>query len=188
MTRRDHYEGASPYSVIDHDLYWRGLIADFSGEHAFLSNFWPWDGTRYVEPPFEVKGKLVKTAEHAYQAQKTLVPSLRDGILAADTPGLAKRRGRQATLRPEWESIKVQVMREILRWKFPSAQNFKGAHPRSVALLETGGFHLVEGNTWGDTFWGCVHPTEKSNLWVGTNWLGILLMERRKQLQEEIPY
>lgn len=172
----------SPYATIDHEKYWRGLISEFNGEHFFLSNF-------FAEP-FEVGGKLVKSAEHAYQAQKGAgQPSVQQVILDADNPAWAKRLGKRVKLRPDWERVKVPVMREILRCKFPSApDDGSGTAKLSRWLLETGGYHLVEGNDWGDTFWGCCHPAENNNLWVGSNWLGILLMERRKQLQGEIPY
>lgn len=172
---------ARPYAVDfnSHDGTGRGLITSFSGEHAFLSNFY--------DCPFEVKGLVVPTAEHAYQAQKTLDPYARAGILQASTPGQAKRLGRTAPMRPGWEDgLRVEVMREILRWKFASANAELEMPPLSVELMKTGDKHLVEGNTWGDTFWGCVQP--KGNTWVGSNMLGILLMQRRAQLQTEIPY
>ena len=43
-------------------------------------------------------------------------------------------------------------------------------------LLETGNTELVEGNTWGDTFWG-VYNVE------GENILGRLLMKVREELK-----
>lgn len=179
MTQRaaEHYDADSPYGGGAQ----LGIISEFRKEHEFLSNLY--------ESPFEVKGKLVPTAEHAFQAQKTSDPIWRQQILAADGPRHAKYLGRQAPLRPGWEEIKFEVMRQIIAAKFPSAPLPGGGLPElSAKLLATGAYHLVEGNFWGDTTWGCVHPTEKSNLWVGSNWLGILLMERRAQLQREIPY
>lgn len=156
-----------------------GIISEFAGEHHFLSNFY-WDS-------FEVKGVVVKTAEHAYQAQKTLNKIARTEILAAPTPGQAKRLGRLAAQRPGWEEgLRVQVMREIIRWKFAEATLDTILPDRSAKLMTTHGWHLVEGNTWGDTFWGCVHPAAGGNTWVGSNMLGILLMERRRQLHLEI--
>jgi ribA/ribD-fused uncharacterized protein len=128
----------------------------------------------------------VQSAEHAYQAQKTLDHGAREEILAAPTPGQAKRLGSKVELRPGWEEIKIEVMRQIIAAKFASATEEVRLPLLSGLLMATGGKHLVEGNTWGDTFWGCVHPTEGSNLWVGRNQLGILLMERRRVLQHEI--
>ena len=43
-------------------------------------------------------------------------------------------------------------------------------------LKATGDGQIVEGNTWGDTFWGVCGGR-------GQNWLGRLLMERRALLQ-----
>lgn len=51
------------------------------------------------------------------------------------------------------------------------------------ALLNTGEAELIEGNTWGDKFWGAVWDKELG--WVGQNWLGKLLMEEREFNQKE---
>lgn len=135
-------------------------ITSFSGEYRFLSNFWPANVTdeehRYA------------TVEHAYQAAKTASASHRREILHANTAGIAKRLGRRVPIRPDWEDVKVGVMRELLRQKF--------AEPTLRAkLLATGTALLVEGNTWGDRFWG------QCPVGVGENWLGRLLMEIRSQ-------
>jgi len=162
--RDDHYDGASPYGTES-----KGIISSFRDEYAFLSNF-------YVEP-FECGGKVVMTAEHAFQAQKARgQKSVQDLILRASTPSHAKRLGRRVRLEDDWNDRRIGVMRGILRFKFAPgtalAERLKATYPQ----------HLVEGNTWGDTFWGCVHPTDGSNLWVGANNLGILLMEIRDEL------
>src|SRR4051794_30684532 len=107
-------------------------IDDFeSGDHRFLSNFYAFAGHR--------------TVEHYYQAAKTDEPQHVAMILAAATPGLAKRLGRAAPMRPTWEQEKKAVMLTLLRMKF--------ARPEMGALLlATGEAELVEGNTWGDVF------------------------------------
>lgn len=165
MPRRDHYEGESPYGA---GIEGASLISAFRGEHAFLSNF--------HEEPFDCGGRIVPTAEHAYQAQKTWSKLHRDEIAAADGPRHAKFLGRRAPMKPNWDEIKVSVMRQILAFKFAEGSTL------GARLAETFPAHLIEGNHWGDTFWGCVHPTPGSNLWVGSNHLGLLLMERRKEL------
>jgi ribA/ribD-fused uncharacterized protein len=159
-----HYDGGSPYGTSET----KGIISSFSGEHAFLSNFW--------EEPFDCGGRVVPTSEHAFQAQKTSDPVWRDDIVKARTPGIAKRLGRKAPLRPNWNEVRVSIMRKILAHKFAPGTEL------AAKLIATHPAELVEGNTWGDTFWGCVHPTPGSNLWVGANHLGILLMERRAEL------
>lgn len=170
MPRRDSYEGDSPYGGrIDG----APLISSFDGEYDFLSNFW--------SAPFDCGGRVVPTAEHAFQAQKAQRGDthVKELVLSATTPAHAKRLGRRVKLRPDWDEVKVGVMRRILAFKFARGSALAG---RLVATFPA---HLIEGNTWGDTFWGCVHPTPGSNLWAGANNLGILLMERRAELMKE---
>jgi hypothetical protein len=164
LPRRDSYESESPYDTQGT----KGVISEFRGEHDFLSNFY--------DEPFEIKGVIVATAEHAFQAQKTPGRIEQQAILAADGPRHAKYLGRKMPMRPDWEDRKVEVMRAVLRYKFAEGSKL------AARLVATHPAHLIEGNHWHDTFWGCVHPTPQSNLWVGANVLGILLMERRAQL------
>ena len=81
----------------------------------------------------------------------------------------AKRSGRNATMRPGWDAIKIDVMRKLLRLKFSPGS------PLAIQLISTGTSKLVEGNTWGDRFWGVCGGT-------GENHLGRLLMETRDYL------
>jgi predicted NAD-dependent protein-ADP-ribosyltransferase YbiA (DUF1768 family) len=62
------------------------------------------------------------------------------------------------------------MMRKLLRQKFMKNDLYRDA------LRETGDQQLIEGNYWGDTFWGVCDG-------VGTNHLGRLLMEIRAELQ-----
>ena len=48
-------------------------------------------------------------------------------------------------------------------------------------LLATGGRLLIEGNRWGDRFWG-MEFTEGDHELVGDNVLGVLLMDIRDDL------
>lgn len=140
-----------------------GTISSFHGEHFFLSNFYPfelvWDGATYP------------TVEHAYQASKTEDPALRRDIAHAGTPGGAKRMGRSVPLRPDWEDVKLDIMRQLIRLKFKDLD-------LRAALLTTGSSYLIEGNTWGDTYWGKCRG-------AGTNWLGEILMLVRDELVNE---
>jgi len=63
----------------------------------------------------------------------------------------------------------MQMMEELLRLKFESPELRK-------LLLETGEHELIEGNNWGDRFWGVVDG-------VGDNHLGKLLMKIRAELR-----
>ena len=53
-------------------------------------------------------------------------------------------------------------------------QKFDHPHLRDL-LLATKQRVLIEGNTWGDTFWGVCNG-------VGQNHLGRTIMEKRRQL------
>ena len=129
-------------------------IDRFRGDYAFLSNF--------HRTPFEWQGQVWNTAEAAFQAQKTLDAFERERIRQASSPAAAKRLGRRVDLRPDWEHVKDDVMHSILVAKFavPELRD---------ALLATGDAELVEGNTWGDAYWG-VHRGR------GLNRLGQTLM------------
>lgn len=135
---------------------------DDNGEHLPWSNFYRFR--------FAVDGLEWDTVEHYFQAMKTTDASLRGTIRFAGSPKLAKRLGRQLPLRSDWEAVKIPVMRRALMHKF-EVNNEMGR-----LLLETGDAFMVEGNTWGDRFWGAVDN-------VGENWLGALLMLRRAELR-----
>lgn len=140
-------------------------IESFSGEHRFLSNFYK------LPQPIEWEGLFYPSTEHAFQAAKTLDPIQRSRIQAASTPGEAKRLGRSVTLRHGWDDMRVFVMDSLLWLKF--------SHPILRRwLLETGDAELVEGNTWGDTFWGVCKGR-------GQNHLGKGLMRIRDAIRRE---
>lgn len=136
------------------------MIGRFTGPHRFLSNFHP------CEVLFD--GEAYPTVEHAYQAAKCARRRERAPIRRLRSPLAAKRAGRRVALRAGWEAVKVEVMADLLRQKF--------ADPELAAkLLATGQAELVEGNDWGDRYWGSVDGH-------GRNMLGELLMELRAEL------
>lgn len=136
-------------------------IDSFHGEYRWLSNFYP--------APVELDREVYPTLEHAFQAAKTRDREERREIRSATSPGQAKRRGQKVQLRPDWESVKVEVMRGLLRKKFAVPELAR-------LLLATGDRKLIEGNTWNDCFWGVCGG-------VGKNWLGRLLMDLRAELR-----
>lgn len=138
------------------------VIKEFQDDYRFLSNFHP--------SIFDYEDKEYKTVEHAYQAYKTKDKVERALIANAETPGKAKRMGQLVELRPDWERIKLGLMKELVRAKFKQNRHLK------IKLLNTKGYRLIEGNTWGDTFWGKCHGE-------GKNHLGRLLMEIREELE-----
>jgi ribA/ribD-fused uncharacterized protein len=137
-------------------------IRAFRGQWGFLSNF--------HASPLVYEGMTYPTVEHGFQAAKTHDVAERARIAAAATPSLAKRLGRRVALRPDWEQVKEGVMGDLLAIKFA---------PRTVmadGLLDTGERVLVEGNDWGDRYWGVCGGS-------GLNRLGVLLMEQRDRLR-----
>jgi ribA/ribD-fused uncharacterized protein len=145
------------------------MINCFDGKWAFLSNFY-WNEIEY-------DGITYPTNEHFFQAMKTLDIETRKAIAAAPTPGAAKRMGRHVPLRPDWESVKEDVMFLGLCLKFADEQ-------LADWLLETGDEELVEGTTWHDNEWGNCSCPKCANI-EGKNKLGKLLMRVRDMIKEE---
>ena len=139
------------------------IIDKFDGEYAFLSNFF--------NSPITVGGLLCPTVEHAFQLCKTLSQEERLDIVNSSAPGIAKRKGRKVTLRPNWEEIKDDVMELCLKKKFTEHLDLQ------ERLLATGDAILIEGNTWNDTYWGVCNG-------VGKNTLGQLLMKIREEIRK----
>lgn len=135
------------------------VIDSFTGNYRFLSNF-------YLTPD----GLSV---EHHYQAAKAIYASDYRKILNCETAAKAKRMGATIPMRPDWHQIKLVIMEQLLRQKFSN-------HMMATLLLQTAGSTLIEGNTWGDTFWGVSGGS-------GSNHLGKLLMKIRDEFLETDP-
>lgn len=152
------------------DLFGETIINHFQGKYAFLSNFY--------ECPVFYEGINFKTAEHAYQWGKTTNVVEQMYVIVSPTPGIAKRRGQEVTLREDWNEIRYKVMLDILRAKFSQNCGLR------QALEETGDAILIEGNTWCDNTWGDCSCSKCANK-KGENMLGILLMQVREELKEK---
>lgn len=138
-------------------------IREFQGQYRFLSNFWP--------ARITVDDVDYPSVEHAFQAMKYYDHNRRFIISRLSTPGEAKRYGRSGPLRAGWDAMKVNAMLGLLYQKF-------SVPVLRAKLLDTGEAELIEGNTWGDTFWGVCKG-------VGENTLGKLLMEVREEIRKE---
>lgn len=138
-------------------------IDSFWGEYRFLSNFYP-------SPFRDDNGRLWPTVEHYYQAHKTVDENDFYLISIASTPGKAKRLGSACAKRSDWDEVKTHIMFGALRWKFEQNPDLQ------QALIDTGDCELIEGNTWGDVFWGY-----DTKLGRGQNVLGRQLMIIREQ-------
>lgn len=131
-------------------------IDNFMGEFRFLSNFWPCLGS---------------DTERLYQAAKATNDEDRAKIMAAKGPRDARRLGQKIKMRADWDDVKVPTMRDLIARKFADPE-------LREALLATGDAVLIEGNWWGDKFWGVCGG-------VGKNWLGRLLMCERARIRGE---
>lgn len=184
------------------------VITRFEGFYAYLSNFSP--------SVVEMYGEQFPTCEHAFQAAKwppvlndtsrsLINAQMRERVRRAPTPGIAKRLGhtRLPLIRADWDEFRLEAMLVLIRRKFglvpmTSSTATADAHKRGETLLGTGEQTLVEGNTWGDDFWGAIWqgragvPSD-ATVWateahgdlalVGQNELGRTLMKVRGERQ-----
>ena len=142
-------------------------IKTFQGAARILSNFWP------VSVVYE--GHVYPSVENAYQAAKTLDPSLRLPF-ETYTSSQAKKASHKLSIRPDWSDIKLEVMEGLLLQKFTPGSEF------ADFLDKTKDFTLTEGNSWHDNFWGnCTCGKKPACAAPGMNHLGNLLMKIRKQ-------
>lgn len=126
----------------------------------------------------DVFGRDFQTSEHAYHWKKfcdtdTGTASLiRHARSAHDAFKLAEKH--KASRRADWDSVKVNIMREILAAKVSQHEYVRRK------LFETGDRYLCE-NSWRDDFWGW-GPDRN-----GQNMLGKLWMEIRASLPSHQP-
>jgi ribA/ribD-fused uncharacterized protein len=150
-------------------------ITRFRGDYDFLSNF-------YMRP-FYWRGYRIESAEHAYQSEKTTSEIWRWKIIRAPTASLAKKLGRAAPIREDWERVKDAIMLAVLRAKFEDRELLD-------RLRATGRRYLEEGNTWRDNYWGVCPPRDDGSNAIpsyGRNTLGKLLMQVRDENTWEPP-
>lgn len=136
-----------------------------SGEYGYLSNL-------YRRPIWYDKRKF-NCSESAYQFGKPKDPVVAEWIIAAPKPHLCAAIAHALLsfdINPNWNEIKVDRMRDVLRAKFAQHPDLK------EKLLNTGDAILIEDSAT-DAFWGV---GKKGN---GKNMLGVLLMEIRNELQ-----
>ena len=141
------------------------MIIEFKGEYRWLSNF--------VEVEVEWEGRIYKSVEHAYQSAKSLDKEWKRFCRSDVSSGKVKRASKDIEIRDDWEVIKKSVMKNLLIKKF-SDERFRSK------LLATGNTYIIEGNTWGDTFWGVDMKSGE-----GENILGLMIMEIRSSLKNE---
>lgn len=139
-------------------------INSFRGKYFFLSNFYPC--------MVEFEGLLYPSVEHAFQAAKTFDIEKRKGFQVCPTPADAKSFGKCVDLRHDWESVKIDIMLQLVRDKF--TRNKSDINLKQL-LIDTADAFIEEGNKHGDKFWGTVSG-------VGRNELGKILMKVRSEI------
>lgn len=139
-------------------------INEFRGMYAFLSNFYPCVIVH--------QGVAYPSVEHAFQGAKFKHWKDRIAVAECGSPGKAKQLGRTADLPDDWEETKLDLMYDLVTLKF-------GDPELERLLIDTGKAELVEGNIWGDTFWGVCRGE-------GENFLGRILMRIRQEKQMSV--
>jgi len=164
------------------------LISEF--RHTFLSNFY--SASVYYQ------GESYLSVEHAYQAMKFENSSFKNvseediikinkrlesrgtfikkemlpymftstSMTAGTSKTVANQLRRLGYVRKDWDDAKLPIMIELVIQKFSNISLFQ-------RLEKTGDKYLIEGNDWGDTYWGVVNGR-------GRNVLGRLLMSIRE--------
>ena len=154
-------------------------IHSFTGEYRFLSNFYPspiivpivYSGYNHKdEVALRIQHIEFPTVEHAYVATKTMDPNLQLEISKVKKSGEVKKLGRKINLRSDWDEVKLSIMNMLVRKKFISDWNL------TYKLISTEDKELIEGNTWGDTYWGVCRGEGENNL-------GKILMKVREELR-----
>ena len=138
-------------------------VVQFTKDEMWLSNM--------IKCDVILDGVTYCSVENAFQAAKCLKPTARKQF--EDLDGYqAKKLGKTVDLRSDWEENKLIILLDLVRQKF-NQPKFK------TLLLETKNMYIQEGNLWNDRFYGVCLKTG-----IGANYLGLMLMQVRKELQE----
>ena len=141
-----------------------------SGKYGWMSNLFP--AKIYFEK------KVFSSSEAAYQYGKPKNKKIAEWIISAPKQHLIALAGHMLLgfdIIPEWSKIKIDRMRKCLFAKFTQHSDLK------QKLINTKNAKIIE-NSKTDAFWG-IGKNGK-----GKNMLGNLLMELRKELQNENKY
>lgn len=132
--------------------------------------------------PLHVNRVDIRTSEALYQACRfPHRPDVQTLIIEQRSPMTAKMKSKpfRPYSRPDWDRVRVDIMRWCLRVKL--AQNW---NTFSQLLLSTDDKSIVE-ESRKDDFWGA-KPIDTDTL-IGKNALGRLLMELREAIKNEPP-
>lgn len=145
-------------------------------EHEFyaLSNFSSfmlfWNGHDWM------------TSEHAYHSEKFTDPAVLEELKQARSAHAAMQIARKHAdkVRPDWDAIKLEVMKRILQAKVEQHEYVRRK------LLQTGDRVLVE-DSWRDDFWGWGPNRDGANH-LGRLWMQVrteIRIENRKDIEEK---
>jgi type I restriction enzyme S subunit len=129
--------------------------------------------------PLRVSSVYIRTSEALYQACRfPHLPEVQRLIIEEASPMTAKMKGKpyRKNSRPDWEQVRVKIMRWCLRVKL--ALNWSDF---SRLLLATTDRAIVE-ESRKDDFWGA--KVVDGETLVGVNALGRLLMELREEIKQ----
>ena len=140
-------------------------IIEFQNQYFWLSNFFA--------TPVAMDGYVFPASENAFMSGKSKDITWKQFCTTETNPGAMKSAGRKVKLIDNWDVIRIDAMLKALRAKFSDPI-------LRAKLLATGNRQLIEGNRWGDKFWGVCIKTPQH---VGQNNLGKLLMQLRYELQ-----
>lgn len=136
-------------------------------EYGAFSNFSPYS--------IELDGQIWPTSEHYFQAQKFDDADYREKIRTTKSAMIAARlgRSRKVPIKPNWNQMRDDVMRKAVRAKFIQHSSLR------ELLIGTGDAVIVE-HTRKDRYWG------DGGDGSGKNMLGIILMEVREELKDDM--
>ena len=158
------------YHPLDCIVFWRT-----TGPFGELSNM-------ASDFPVRVGGVLIPSIEALYQSLRfPHAPDTQRAILGSPSPRASKKRAYSqiTNSRPDWDNIKVRIMRWCIRIKLGHAPERFGK-----VLLSTGQRPIVERSS-KDIFWGAT--IRDNGKLIGKNVLGRLLMELRNELRQQGP-
>ena len=137
----------------------------FYGAHGLYSEF-----SNFYQAQIRLGGKWYPTVEHYFQASKAITKQEHEKVRTAGTAGQAKHLGRHVKLRPDWEKVKLSIMRKALLAKFSQHEDLK-------QLLLSTGTQVIHEVSPTDAVWGYMGGG-------GQDLLGKCLMKVRTIIRE----
>lgn len=142
------------------------MIYEFRGDFNWLSNFY--------SCKVKYKGYEFGSVEQAYMFAKNDTCDDWLKFCQTNSPGICKQQSKLIKIREDWDSVKLNIMEYLLEQKF-------NQDPFKSKLIATGNRNIIEGNYWGDSFWG-VDLNLNPN--YGENHLGRIIMKIREKINE----